>query len=351
MNPNDNTLTIRPLGLSRDVPMATVERANYANQPDAAAAARARIAELSQPYVDPLTAPAGLITDKAVLAQRLQGRSPVYIPAIIPARLPARSKLPSRLRPIFVAVGIFSLTLLAFKAPVIISQLQYRNTPAAPINLPVAAVVAPVSADPTITIPKITVNAPVVYLDSTREVDVLKGLESGIVHYGNTPNPGQGGNAVFFGHSSNDWWQPGNYKFVFVLLDKLTVGDKFSINYQAKSYTYQVTGTQVVEPTQVSVLNQTAEPTVTLITCSPPGTSWKRLVVSAKQIEPSPTASAEVVAKPTVNSSLPGNAPSFFDQVGQTVGGVWHSIKSLFGGDTSTPAPAPGTPATIPAAN
>ena len=344
MNPDDNTLTIHPLGLNRELPIAAVERATEANQPAEAAAARARIDALTQSYPN-------LITDKAILAQRLTSRPPVYIPAIIPTRLPARPKLPSRLQPIFVAVGIFSLTLLAFKAPVIISQLRYHNTPAATINLPVAPVAAPVSADPTMTIPKINVNAPVVYLNSTQEVDVLKGLESGIVHYGNTPNPGQGGNTVFFGHSSNDWWQPGNFKFVFVLLDKLTVGDKFSINYLAKKYTYEVTGTQVVAPTQVSVLNQTAEPTATLITCSPPGTSWKRLVVSAKQVDPSPTAAAEVVTKPAANPTLPGNAPSFFDQVGQTVGGVWHSIKSLFGGDTSTPAPAPGTPTTIPAAN
>lgn len=345
MNPNDNTLSIHQLDLRHELPMAAVERAETeANQPEAASAARARIAALTQPY------PA-LITDKAILAQRLQARSPVVIPPVISARLPARRKLPSRLQPVFVAIGIFGLTLLAFKAPVIISQLNYHSAPAPTVDLPAAPVVAPISADPTITIPKINVNAPVVYLNSIQEIDVLKGLENGIVHYGNTPNPGQGGNTVFFGHSSNDWWQPGNYKFVFVLLDKLTVGDKFSINFQSVRYTYQVTGTQVVDPTQVSVLNQTAAPTATLITCSPPGTSWKRLVVSAKQIEPSTTAPAVVVPKPTVSTALPGNAPSFFDQVGQTVGGIWHSVKSLFGGDTSTPAPAPGTPATIPSAN
>jgi sortase A len=295
MNPQSDTLHIQPLGQNNDLPIAEIQRVESLNdrRPDAAAKARARIAALTEPVADPVIESMfpPLITDKAILAEQMQ----------TPTRtLPARPQVPSRLRPALVAIGIFGLTLLAFKAPVIYEQLHYsKSSPA--VTIPGTTVA--VSADPTISIPKININAPVVYLSSTAEADVQQGLQNGVVHYGNTPVPGQNGNAVFFGHSSNDWWVPGNYKFVFVLLDKVIVGDTFSINYQSKHYVYQVTGTQVVDPTDVAVLSQTSTPTVTLITCSPPGTSWKRLVVSAKQISPTPT---QAPSAPVQN----GNGPS-----------------------------------------
>jgi len=351
MNPQGDTLNISPIDRSGELPMAEVQRAEAMaeddNHPDAAAKARARIASLTQPIDDPviggMTPP--LITDKAVLAKQLQSQK---------RSLPKRPEVPSRLRPILVAVGIFALTLLVFKAPVIFDQLNY-NANKNPVSIPATPGVTQVSADPTITISKINVNAPVVYLSSTDEAAVQQGLQNGVVHYGNTPNPGQNGNAVFFGHSSNDWWVPGNYKFVFVLLDKLTVGDTFSIDYQSQRYVYQVTGTQVVDPTDVGVLAQTTTPTVTLITCSPPGTSWKRLVVSAKQISPGGTSTTPAPSNTTTTAtSLPGNSPGLLDQIGSAINGVWHGI---FGGggtkstSTTTAAPATGTPATIPAAD
>jgi hypothetical protein len=45
----------------------------------------------------------------------------------------------------------------------------------------------------------------------------------------------------------------------------------------------------VVEPTNTSVLEQTQQPRLTLITCTPPGTSWQRLIVQAKQVTPDPS--------------------------------------------------------------
>src|SRR5262249_21179842 len=155
------------------------------------------------------------------------------------------------------------------------SQLKYLTAKPAAVSTPIASQAsAAVSADPTISIPKINVNAPVVYEPSVNEAAVLKALVNGVVHYGTSVTPGQNGNMVIVGHSSNDWWQPGNYKFVFVLLDKLSVGDQFSINYQSHRYVYEVTNVKVVMPTDLSVLTNTPTPTATLITCTPPGTSW-----------------------------------------------------------------------------
>jgi sortase A len=177
-----------------------------------------------------------------------------------------------------------------------------------------------------------------------------------VVHYGSTALPGQAGNVALFGHSSNDWWEPGNYKFVFVLLDKLAPGDKVTVDFQSKRYTYEVTSSKVVEPTDVGVLAPTSTPTLTLITCSPPGTSLRRLIVTAKQVDPDPNKAAPATSSGTSSQpSLPSSAPSFFTQIQDAWNGVWHGFTSLFGGDTSSPSPqsSPGTgssntPGTLP---
>ncbi len=257
--------------------------------------------------------------------------------------VPPRS-LPSRLRPLIVGVLTFAGLLLVFKAPIFLSQLNYLTQPKT--NAVTASqAAAEVPPNPTISIPKINVNAPVVYATDNSENAILTDLESGVVHYANTALPGQIGNSVIFGHSSNNWWDAGNYKFVFVLLDKLQPGDTFTVNYQSHQYMYQVTGSTVVEPTDLSVLDQTNFPEMTLITCTPPGTSWKRLVVTAKQISPAPATAAKPAAGSTANSSgstLPSNSPSLTQQISSW----WDSVVRLFTGKSSATPPASGsTPA------
>ena len=176
-----------------------------------------------------------------------------------------------------------------------------------------------------IIIPKIGATAPLVFINTNNEPDVLTALRDGVVHYYGTAMPGEVGNSVFFGHSSNDWWEAGNYKFVFILLEKLTVGDTYEIHYNSRKYVYLVTQTKIVQPNDLSVLNQTTEPTSTLITCTPPGTSWQRFIVTGKQISPTfdKTAQNNTDAKPAennTNQTLP-SAPA----------NIWEQISSFFG--------------------
>jgi LPXTG-site transpeptidase (sortase) family protein len=323
----NDSFEIPRLNVTGSIPMAEVDI--RANNPEAAAAARARIAAIMNgPLADihpTASAPVRdieLITDRQLLAKRLQKPT-------------KKRAVPSALQPFLTAIGAFALLLLAFKAPIIINQIKYATAPPEVISaLPAAGSVIP--AESSINIPKINVHAPLVDVAGRNEADVQKGLESGVIHYDSTPEPGQAGNSVFFGHSSNDWWEPGNFKFVFVLLDKLAIGDQFTIDYQSQRYTYEVTSTTVVEPNNLSVLAPTAEPTVTVITCTPPGTSWKRLVVTAKQISPSPIAAKAGAATPAAASSaasLPNGKPGFFTQVGDAATGLYHGILSLFGAD------------------
>src|SRR5581483_1263050 len=97
------------------------------------------------------------------------------------------------------------------------------------------------SIPPAVIIPKIHVNAPVIYKETIiNQNQFLEDLEQGVVHYPNTALPGQEGNIVLFGHSSEAWWAPGNYKYVFTLLDKLQIQDIVYLNYDGTRYVYRV---------------------------------------------------------------------------------------------------------------
>jgi sortase A len=180
---------------------------------------------------------------------------------------------------------------------------------------------AAVGPDPIIIIPKINVEIPVIYsLPTDQESDIENSLQDGVVHYPTTPYPGQLGNGAIFGHSSNNILNPGKYKFAFVLLHDLVVGDTFTLDYQGKAYVYQIFQKIVVPPSDVSVLNTIPNKpaTFSLITCDPPGTSINRLVVVGEQVSPDPSGDAasnvnqNAASKPTI---LPSNAPSLWSRV------------------------------------
>ncbi len=180
----------------------------------------------------------------------------------------------------------------------------------------------PVGPDPEIIIPKINVEAPVIYnLPALDEATVQEALKHGVVHYpipGANSFPGQNGNTVILGHSSSDVFNDGQYKFIFVQLDKLNNGDLFYLNYQGKRYTYQVTAKEVIAPEQVGKLAiGNDKPYATLITCDPPGTALRRLVVYGTQINPDPNKAADaapVNSAPTVNK-ITGNTPTLFERI------------------------------------
>ena len=87
-------------------------------------------------------------------------------------------------------------------------------------------------------------------------------------------------------------------------------------------YTYRVIKKEVVDPTNVAALVvETDKPLLTLVTCTPLGTSKYRLLVTAEQISPSYENADTSEDLPTVDqnteSSLPSNEPSFFE-------GIWN---------------------------
>ena len=187
-----------------------------------------------------------------------------------------------------------------------------------------------VSPDPTLLIPKLNVDVPIVFgLDATDTNAVMTAMNSdGVVHFriaGASAYPGEFGNFVITGHSAGDVYSNNQYKFIFSGLERLAVEDKIYVDYNGVRYTYSVAETKIIDPKSVSELQLgTDKPRLTLITCWPLGTSEKRLLVIADQINPTPTLetpdpSVETTPtpEPTDSSeSLPENEATFFD-------GVW----------------------------
>lgn len=178
-----------------------------------------------------------------------------------------------------------------------------------------------VSPAPRLIIPKINVDVPVLYDVGNDYNSQMAAMNNGVAHFaipGASSHPGQVGNTVISGHSSNDLFDTGDYKFIFAQLEKLNTGDTIYANYKSKRYTYTVTKKEVVTPSQVSKLvYPTTKPVLTLLTCTPLGTSINRLLVTAEQISPDPNQS---VAAPTDTAdtnqvSIPGSSPTFLERI------------------------------------
>ncbi|MFA5927168.1 MAG: sortase [Patescibacteria group bacterium] len=146
----------------------------------------------------------------------------------------------------------------------------------------------PEISDNHLAVPSINVYAPVTWRVENNDSDVRKNLQNGLIHINGTAMPGEKGNVFVTGHSSDLPWNKGDYKAIFALLDKVVVGDLVQLRYQNKDYIYKVSEIKVVEPSDLSVMESTDKPILTLMTCTPVGTTLRRLVVRANQISPSP---------------------------------------------------------------
>jgi len=207
--------------------------------------------------------------------------------------------------------------LAAFNAQIIEAQIRYHfadrptistvasTTPGAPAVTEEDTKSPSSVTGPLLTIPAIGAEAPIVFEPSFAEWKVQVALRSGVVHYGTTASPGQNGNVVILGHSSGQAWAPGDYKFVFTLLNKLQKDDLIYLDYNGTRYIYKVTTSVVVPPTDTSQIQPTATPTLSLVTCTPVGTSTNRLIVHADQVSPSPTKTTPTAVDPTMSDPVP----------------------------------------------
>ena len=179
-----------------------------------------------------------------------------------------------------------------------------------------------VGPDPELIIPKINVDVPVIYNVGSDYDSQMAAMQKGVAYFGipgANSHPGEVGNTAIAGHSSNDLFDQGDYKFIFAQLEKLAPGDSIYANYNSIRYSYVVTKLQVVGPNDASALvYPTTKPILTLITCTPLGTSQNRLLVVAEQVSPDPTAATAAPSGSGQASSatnIPGDTPTFLEKL------------------------------------
>ena len=243
--------------------------------------------------------------------------------ATSPTKITWRHHLKSLLFGLAMGSIVLIILLFGFFNQVILTPFiqPNRNPVATPIILSTASINA--SSTPEVIIPKINVEIPVNYNVPTDSENLIENaLQGGVVHFPSTVNPGQIGNAAFFGHSANNIFNPGQYKFAFVLLHQLVPGDIFYLTFNSKVYIYKVFKKEIVSPNDVNVLNSVSghSATATLITCDPPGTSLNRLIVIGDQISPNingdttPSATSTNLASSNQLTSLPSNGASLWSR-------------------------------------
>ncbi len=185
-----------------------------------------------------------------------------------------------------------ALTLDPWTQKILSTTTAKNPTTTQPADDLAALLPTPASSNDRIVIPSLKVNAPVIEPSlglealkaqdfTTLEDQIHETLLQGVVHYPGTAEPGQKGNAFLTGHSSNVFWELSDYNTVFALLPKIKVGDDIYVTNNLTEYHYRVVDKKEVQPTDVSALQQGDDYKLTLVTCTPVGTTFRRLVVTA----------------------------------------------------------------------
>ncbi len=123
-------------------------------------------------------------------------------------------------------------------------------------------------------------------------------LQMGPGHYPGTPLPGQAGNAAIAGHRTT-------YLHPFYDLGSLKPGDAITVVTLQGTFTYRVTGSQVVTPNDVTPVAPTPTPQLTLTTCTPLYSASHRLVVHAALAASVLAHPASAGAPPTPATTVP----------------------------------------------
>jgi sortase A len=104
-------------------------------------------------------------------------------------------------------------------------------------------------------------------------------LKYSVGHFEETAMPGKTGNLCIIGHRSYAYGE------FFNRLDEIKKDDYIFVESYGKTFKYKVTGSTVVTPDEVSVLDQTKDSEITLITCTPIRIATHRLIVKGILVE------------------------------------------------------------------
>ena len=124
-------------------------------------------------------------------------------------------------------------------------------------------------------------------------------LRIGVGHIENTAFPGEPGNVAIAGHRDS-FFRP---------LQNVRVGDDVLLDTPRERLRYRVSSLRVVRPSEIGVLNPTADATLTLVTCYPFwifGHAPERFIVRAARVADPPAAARPARASwPAVEAPAP----------------------------------------------
>lgn len=131
---------------------------------------------------------------------------------------------------------------------------------------------------------KYTISIPKIGVESAEVSTVDNDLSRHLVHFPGTATPPNVGNAAIFGHSTlPQLYNPRDYKTIFANAHTLKVGNTILVTANNTLYTYKIVTVSIVDAEDTSYLTQDTDGSyLTIITCTPPGTIWKRLIIKAK---------------------------------------------------------------------
>lgn len=133
----------------------------------------------------------------------------------------------------------------------------------------------------TLILPTLEEPVPLVYSDTLEEERIQEYLKEGAVVLPLGTTFGEPGNVVVTAHSSGTAIF-GPFRFAFAKLGELKEGDEFQVKTSTAVYTYRVYDSEIVWPHEVDKLPSDERTTLTLVTCWPLWTNFKRLLVHSE---------------------------------------------------------------------
>ena len=131
----------------------------------------------------------------------------------------------------------------------------------------------PNAPDPDIYVGRIEI--PTIMLDTTIYQGISEPtLDRGVGWWPGTALPGRVGNVVLAGHRTS-------HEKPFRYLDLLKPGDEITLTTSDGEFVYAVTRTEIVEPDDIWIIDQTNASTLTMFACHPPHSVTQRIVVFA----------------------------------------------------------------------
>ncbi len=170
-----------------------------------------------------------------------------------------------------------SVVLFAYIAtPVIREEWRFRQQKTAALPI--------ISNDFTLIIPSLGIRSNVIEnVNAWDETAYQTALQQGVAHASGSATPDANGTTFLFAHSSDVPWRMTRTNTAFFRLNRIKRGENVLVDYKGKRYTYTVSEIKEVWPDEVEAVTQAQGDQIILQTCTPVGTSLKRLLVFAKK--------------------------------------------------------------------